>query len=186
MIRLITLLFLSSLLFSCSEVANKQKTELEELKAEKTRLAAEQQKLAEGQQKLAEEKVKLAKATTQEAEKVKNGNTEQFNTVDPAKFNASIANKKDIQSAEQLITLYYNYPSEEGTPKLSITKVPLKHGRVNITLIHDKMLDDSQRGFKILMTAQQKDGIWTVSEIKTNHKCWEGRGHTDWGTENCI
>jgi len=26
---------------------------------------------------------------------------------------------------------------------------------------------------------------WFVGEIKINRKCWEGRGHTNWGTECC-
>ncbi len=111
--------------------------------------------------------------------------TEKFDYVDPFKFNNSIENRTDIQSAEQLIKIYYDYPDNEGTPNLTTEKKELENYKIEITLIHDRQEDDSQRATKIVMTAQYDDKKWTVLEIKTNRKCWDGRGHTNWGTEWC-
>ena len=58
-------------------------------------------------------------------------------------------------------------------------------GLIEITLIHDGQEDDSQRATKIVMKAELIGQKWTVHEIKTNRKCWDGRGHTDWGTGWC-
>jgi len=111
--------------------------------------------------------------------------SESFDYIDPAKFNNTIINRTDIETAEELITLYYNFPEIEGIPYISIETKDLKFGKIQVTLIHDKLMDDSIRALKIVMIVNQTGQSWTVLEIKKNWKCWEGRGHTNWGTEYC-
>ena len=82
---------------------------------------------------------------------------------------------------------YYGEPEHEGKLDLNISvKRKATTHRYVITLIHDKLLDDSQRATKIVMDAlQQSNGAWQVQGIRKNWKCWEGRGHTDWSVEPC-
>jgi len=110
---------------------------------------------------------------------------ENFDILDSAEFNKKIETRTDIVTAEQLIKIYYNYPPNEGTPKLEIKSKKLSNGLIEVTLIHDGQEDDSQRATKIVMTTELTGKKWIVHEIKTNRKCWDGRGHANWGTEWC-
>lgn len=110
---------------------------------------------------------------------------EDFKIIDPSQFNQSIANRTDINSAKQLVKVYYNYPNKEGEPNLFISEEKLENGNIRVTLIHDAQEDDSQRATKIILTTRFTNNQWYVLDIKRNHKCWDGRGHTDWGTEWC-
>lgn len=111
--------------------------------------------------------------------------SENFDTIDPANFNKKIKTRTDIETAEELIEIYYNYPPNQGTAKIKIESQELESGLVEVTLIHDGQEDDSQRATKIVMTVELKDETWIVREIKTNRKCYDGRGHTNWGVEWC-
>lgn len=111
--------------------------------------------------------------------------SERFDIKDPAEFNKKIEKRTDIETAEQLIEIYYNYPPNEGTAKLDITSKEIGDGLIEVTLIHDGQEDDSQRATKIVITANLDEQKWIVLQLKTNRKCWDGRGHTNWGTEWC-
>ena len=111
--------------------------------------------------------------------------SESFNKLDAKAFNEKIANRTDIKTPEELIKIYYVYPASEGNPKLTINTKDLGDNRIEITSIHEGLEDDSQSGEKIVMTAKKNDQNWTVIEIKENWKCWDGRGHTSWGTTPC-
>lgn len=111
--------------------------------------------------------------------------SENFDIIDPAEFNKMIETRTDIATAEQLIEIYYSYPLNESKPKLEMKSEELGNGLIEVTLIHDRQEDDSERATKIVITAELKDKKWKVHEIKTNRKCWDGRGHTYWGTEWC-
>ncbi len=111
--------------------------------------------------------------------------SENFDIKDPTEFNKMIEIRTDIETSKQLIEIYYNYPSNEGTPKLEIKNKELANGLTEITLVHDRQEDDAQRAIKIIMIAKLEGEKWIVHHIKTNRKCYEGRGHTDWGTEWC-
>ena len=111
--------------------------------------------------------------------------SESFKSVNPSDFNERILHVKSIDTAEDLIKLYYNYPADGGTSSIEITQKEKDDGFVEITLIHFGQQDDSQRATKIVMTAKFTDGVWYVQKIKTNRKCYDGRGHTGWGTEWC-
>ena len=112
--------------------------------------------------------------------------SESFDYIDSTEFNNSIATRTDIETAEDLITIYYGYPEGEGAPNISIETKELGSGKIQVTLVHDDLMDDSLKALKIVMVVKQNGRSWTVLEIKKNWKCWEGRGHTDWGREYCI
>ena len=111
--------------------------------------------------------------------------SENFDTKDPTDFNKKIEKRTDIETVEKLIKIYYNHPPNEGTPKLGIESEKLDNGLIEVMLIHDGQEDDSQRATKIVMIAELRNKKWIVHKIKSNRKCYEGRGHTDWGTEWC-
>ena len=110
---------------------------------------------------------------------------EEFKTEDASMFNAQLQERNDIETPEELITVYYNYPESEGVPNLDIKSKTLADNQYEITLIHDGLQDDSQQATKIVMLASKVDAKWTVQEIMKNWKCWDGRGHTNWGIEFC-
>jgi hypothetical protein len=110
--------------------------------------------------------------------------TEKFNTIDPAEFNTSISGRTDIKTPEDLIKLYYNYPESLEGKKVAITSK--KSGdSYTITLIHEGLEDDSIEGKKVEMKAKQVGNTWQVLSIHGSFKCYQGRGHTGWGVENC-
>jgi len=112
--------------------------------------------------------------------------SERFNVIDPTKFNKKIAQRADISTPKELIKIFYNHPKSERMPKLTLNSRKIDKELIEITLIHDNLKDDSQRATKIIMIATLKNKKWAVIEIKTNWKCWNGRGHTNWSTDLCI
>lgn len=111
--------------------------------------------------------------------------TESFKIIDVKKFNKKIAKRVDINSPEELIKLYYNYPASEGTPNLDIQTKQLEGSRVEITLIHSGLNDDSQSAVKLVMTADRIGQRWTFIELKENWRCWSDNNQTSWGTTLC-
>ncbi len=110
---------------------------------------------------------------------------EMFQEVDPADFNARIANEK-IGTVEEVVEMYYPIEPAEGEgPQVSMHSETMEDGSHVVTLINEGVMDDSIAAEKIVMTATEMDLHWTVTSIKKNWKCREGRGHTDWGTEYC-
>jgi hypothetical protein len=110
---------------------------------------------------------------------------ESFVQMDTEKFNMDIAQNSDINSPETLITLYYNYPESEGKPNLQITKKEIDKQVFEIILIHDYQQDDALKAEKVLMIAEKTGRNWHVKKISRNWNCYDGRGHTDWGTRSC-
>ena len=111
--------------------------------------------------------------------------SENFDSINPTEFNQRISKRTDIKTAKELIEIYYDYPKNEGVPKLTFKNKIINEELIEITLIHDYQEDDSERAIKIIMTAELKNKKWSVKEIKKNRKCWDGRGHTNWGIELC-
>lgn len=111
--------------------------------------------------------------------------SENFKTLDVSEFNLTIKHRTDISSAEELIILYYNYPKEELEPDIKIISEPGKDGIIKITLIHQGLMDDSVKAIKIIMLARNENKSWSILSIKTNWKCYEGRGHQNWDIKMC-
>ena len=84
--------------------------------------------------------------------------------------------------------LYYPFEVEnrEGNEEININEKTLENGNTLVTLIHDNQMDDSVKGEKFIMELAKSEGQWNVLSIKKNWKCYEGRGHTDWGTAFCL
>jgi hypothetical protein len=110
---------------------------------------------------------------------------EEFNILDPNSFNRIISKRSDLHTPEQIMEFYYDYPVYESDPPFSIDTKEIENGAIEVTLVHDNMADDSIQAIKIIMVLKQQGGTWEVLEIKSNYKCREGRGHTDWGKEWC-
>jgi len=75
---------------------------------------------------------------------------ESFKKLDAEKFNTEISNQEDTKSPEELIQLFYNYPKDEGAPKFKISTKNLGQDKIEITLIHDHLEDNSQSGVNML------------------------------------
>lgn len=110
---------------------------------------------------------------------------ESFQEMDSEMFNKDIIRNTSIKSPEELITNYYNFPRSEGKPNLKITKNEIDKNIFEIILIHDNQQDDAQKAEKIIMIAEKIGTKWNVKKISRNWKCYQGRGHTDWGIEYC-
>lgn len=114
--------------------------------------------------------------------------SEEFVEIEIFGLNKILTKIEVNRSAKEIMELYYPYKvaANEGNEKISIQEEALKNGNLLVTLIHDNFLDDSVKGEKHLMELKKEKGEWTVISIKKNWKCWEGRGHTDWGIELCL
>lgn len=91
----------------------------------------------------------------------------------------------DIDTPEQLVTIYYDWPSNEGTPHFTFQTENLGDNKFEVTMINDHLEDDAMAAIKIVMTATHSGNRWTVQEIKWNCKCYDGYGHTGWGAGAC-
>ena len=112
---------------------------------------------------------------------------ETFTTVNPEEINQQLERNNDDLSAQDVMRLFYPNEVEtgEGNETIEISEEKLQNGNTSVTLIHDNLLDDSQRGVKLIMELKREKSQWTVISIKKNWKCWSGRGNTDWGTDPC-
>lgn len=113
------------------------------------------------------------------------GCSEDYVSIDPSGFNKKIESHRDIKSPEVLIKLYYNYPVNEPQPMISVTTEQLSNVNYIITLITDKLPDDSQSSEKIVMWVSRIGEFWKVNEIRKSWRCYKNRGHQDWGTGPC-
>lgn len=111
--------------------------------------------------------------------------SESFKNIDTQSFNEKISGRVDIETPEELMIIYYDYPEVEESPKFSVQFKELKADKYEITLIHEGIEDDSQSAIKVVMLAEKTGQTWVVLKIEKNRKCWDGRGHTTWGTGLC-
>jgi hypothetical protein len=110
---------------------------------------------------------------------------ETFNTIEAVAvdtLNKTIAAKK-LSKNEDIMNAYAPKSKEtEGNYTYTITENKIGENTREITLVEDGLLDDSKAGRKLVMTVDKTN---KVLSIKENHKCYAGRGHETWGTENC-
>lgn len=124
----------------------------------------------------------------QEKQTIVTNQEEEFQEISSDYFNQLLNEKGESLSAEEVMRLFYPYRIEtsEGNEKIELSKKVSDNGNVVVTLIHDNQLDDSVRGEKYVMSLARINNKWTVLSIKTNWRCWDGRGHSDWGIERCY
>jgi hypothetical protein len=110
---------------------------------------------------------------------------ETFNTIEAAAvdaLNKTIMAKK-LSKNEDIMNAYAPKSNEtEGNYTYTVTENKVDENTREITLVEDGLLDDSKAGRKLVMTVDKTN---KVLSIKENHKCYAGRGHETWGTENC-
>lgn len=113
---------------------------------------------------------------------------EEFIMIDHAELNYTLAQTTTSMSGKEVMKLYYPHEveSQEGNEIITIQEKALENGNIIVTLIHDNFLDDSLKGEKHVMELQLKNNKWSIVTLKKNWKCWEGRGHTNWGVEPCL
>jgi hypothetical protein len=104
---------------------------------------------------------------------------------DISSFNKIIEKRTDIKSAREVMIIYFNYLPVEKDSDYTIEEEDLTTGRTRVTLICDNLLDDSMKGLKLVMITNFDGTKWKVVIVQRNWKCYEGRGHTNWGTEPC-
>lgn len=112
---------------------------------------------------------------------------EEFKEISSDDLNQLLTEKGGDLSAKEVMKLFYPDEVEtgEGNEKIELSEKVSDNGNVVVTLIHDNLLDHSVRGKKYVMELTKSNNKWTVLSIKTNWKCWDGKGHTDWGIKLC-
>ena len=108
---------------------------------------------------------------------------------DPTDLNHLLSAHGGTLTPEQIMKIYYPHevnPEEEGNETITISKKELEGGTIKVCLIDDNMMDDSQKTSKIELTLEAVGSAWKVIKIEKQWKCYEGRGHTDWGIQSCT
>ncbi len=112
---------------------------------------------------------------------------EKFENINTDEINQMLAKKSEDLTAQEVMKLYYpiKVDTGEGNEKIEISEHILDNGNTIVILIHDNLLDDSVKGEKYLMELIKTNDKWKVVSLKKNWKCWNDRGHSDWGIELC-
>lgn len=113
--------------------------------------------------------------------------SEKFEMINTDEANRMLDKESENLTVQEVMKLYYPKKIEtgEGNEKIEISEHILDNGNTIVILIHDNLLDDSIKGEKYLMELKKTNDKWKIISIKKNWKCWNGRGHTDWGIELC-
>lgn len=113
--------------------------------------------------------------------------SEKFEMINTDEANRMLDKESENLTVQEVMKLYYPKKIEtgEGNEKIEISEHILDNGNTIVILIHDNLLDDSVKGEKYLMELKKTNDKWKIISIKKNWKCWNGRGHTDWGIELC-
>jgi len=112
---------------------------------------------------------------------------EKFENINTDEINQMLAKKSEDLTAQEVMKLYYpiKVDTGEGNEKIEISEHILDNGNTIVILIHDNLLDDSVKGEKYLLELIKTNDKWKVVSLKKNWKCWNDRGHIDWGIELC-
>lgn len=118
---------------------------------------------------------------------IKKDTTIEHSTVETdqyAELNQRIRKAGNIKTPIELIKYYYG--EIDANQDIDISVEQLEENQYEITLIQENIKDDSIAGMKIIMIAKRDNDLWTVQDIQRAWKCWEGRGHSQYGTQPCI
>jgi uncharacterized protein YcfL len=113
--------------------------------------------------------------------------TEDHELEDVTVFNMSIADRTDLVTVDDVVTEFYAYDPADGPepPQIEISS-GVNGNSHTATLIHENLPDDSMAAQKIVLTATNDNGRWTVIEIRRSWKCQNGRGEsTNWHAQVC-
>jgi len=110
---------------------------------------------------------------------------ENYATIDPTNFNRKISKRDDIETPQELIKIFYNYPENETEPTVEISSVREEENYI-ITLVHIAIPDDSVCSERYVLRAQRHNKTWIVSDIRHSWRCCEGRGTDgEWRSMPC-
>lgn len=114
-------------------------------------------------------------------------NTEDFVTVDATSLNTSLAEAINIESAEDIIKMYYGKTVDYAEESENITIKSAKQDEkiTVVTLIHNNLFDESIRTMKIVMMVIHIQNTWRVINIRQNWRCYANRGDTNWTLNPC-
>ena len=59
-------------------------------------------------------------------------------------------------------------------------------GPTTVTVMLDRLPDDSVRGQRFELVFTQQEGEWRLATATTEQRCWPSRGHQDFSTEPCL
>ena len=104
---------------------------------------------------------------------------------DPEDINHQLSAHAGALTPEEVMKMYYPHETEQDKEVITISKQELEDASVKVTLVDDNMADDAQKTIKIEMTLMPVGSAWKVLKIQKQWKCYEGRGHTDWGIQSC-
>jgi hypothetical protein len=111
---------------------------------------------------------------------------EAYESIDISEFNNALSRRSEKLSPVEIMKLYYPHEaSQEGREIITINEKNLGNKTREVILIHDYLNDDSVKAYKYVMTFKKKADHWTLIALKKNWKCYENRGHTNWGIERC-
>ncbi|NNE14565.1 MAG: hypothetical protein HKN51_06285 [Saprospiraceae bacterium] len=131
----------------------------------------------------AENKAGLQKTKKQVVELDKG---EEFQDLEFSSLNEHIIKSGEMMSPKEVLIKYYPAASEaDSNAEITITENKIDDKNIELRLVHNDIMDDSVRGQKIIMALKKVGHRWVVVTLKKNWRCWEGRGHTDWGIAMC-
>ena len=82
-----------------------------------------------------------------------------FESIDPTAFNQRIAYRRDIETVEGLVILYYNRPTTEVSSKQDVQAKKRRGGLWEATLVRTHMGDGSIRAVKMIAIARREDRV---------------------------
>ncbi|QAA81107.1 hypothetical protein EI546_04905 [Aequorivita sp. H23M31] len=103
-------------------------------------------------------------------------------------FNRHLGTLEEKLSGKEVMRLFLSREEEskEGNQIETLKEEVLPNGNTMVTLVEDNLMDDSMKAEQHIMELKKEEGMWHVVYVKTNWKCREGRGHTDWGIDLCL
>lgn len=114
---------------------------------------------------------------------------EHFKFLEIGFFNRHLSTTNEELTGKEVMQLFTSQDEEEvmeGNQTETIREDILTNGNTQVTLVRDDLMDDSMKAEQYIMELEKTEGSWYVVHVKTNWKCREGRGHTDWGIELCL
>ncbi len=114
--------------------------------------------------------------------------------IDVSELNAAISaaaakNESWIKSAMEVTAKVAGDFSETAFRSVEIESPGGAEGGtvLDVTVTDDGLMDDSVRGEKRVYKLEVgSNGVWKVVSGSKTWRCWEGRGHTGWGTKPCL
>lgn len=104
---------------------------------------------------------------------------------DATDLNHEISAHGKAMIPEEIVKMYYPHKAETTKQTISINKEAMEDGNTKVTLIDDNMASETQKTIKIELILQPVGKAWKVIKIQKQWKCYEGKGHTDWGIQTC-